>query len=69
MGDVIDSSQYQLAEVYWDRVILRNNSGATRELPFKGIENGLNQPIAPLISSGNNVPAVTPTPAPALQPK
>lgn len=64
VGDVIDSSQYQLAEVYWDRVILRHSSGATREILFKGIENGLNQPIAPLISSGNAPAMVAPT-APA----
>ncbi|WP_180111588.1 type II secretion system protein N [Acinetobacter sp. YH12136] len=64
VGDVIDSSQYQLAEVYWDRVILRHSSGATREILFKGIENGLNQPIAPLISSGNAPAMVSPT-APA----
>lgn len=64
VGDVIDSSQYQLAEVYWDRVILRHSSGATREILFKGIENGLNQPIAPLISSGNTPAMVAPT-APA----
>lgn len=64
VGDVIDSSQYQLAEVYWDRVILRHSSGATREILFKGIENGLNQPIAPLISSGNTPAMLAPT-APA----
>ncbi len=34
VGDVIDLSQYQLAEVYWDRVILRHSSGATREVLF-----------------------------------
>ncbi len=28
--------------------------GATREVLFKGIENGLNQPIAPLIPSGQS---------------
>ena len=61
VGDVIDLSQYQLAEVYWDRVILRHSSGATREVLFKGIENGLNQPIAPLIPSGNQAPVTAPT--------
>ncbi len=28
---------------------------------FKGIENGLNQPIAPLIPSGNQAPVTAPT--------
>ncbi|ALH94559.1 type II secretion system protein N [Acinetobacter equi] len=47
VGDVIDGTSYQLAEVYWDRVILINNAGGRRELKFMGIENGLYQPLIP----------------------
>jgi len=63
VGDVIEGSGYQLAEVYWDRVVLRHSSGATREIEFKGIENGLNQPIVPTQSPAapnrNPAPATT----------
>ena len=51
VGETIEGSSYQLAEVYWDKVILRQGNGATRELAFKGIENGLNQPIVPSTSA------------------
>ena len=54
VGDVIDGTSYTLSEVYWDKVFLRSASGAVRELTFKGIENGLNQPIVP---AGVSVPA------------
>ena len=47
VGESIDGSSYTLAEVYWDRAILRSGGGAVRELKFKGIENGLDQPIVP----------------------
>jgi len=45
VGESIDTTSYQLAEVYWDRVVLSQNNGSTRELPFKRMENGLDQPI------------------------
>ncbi|MFD1438542.1 PDZ domain-containing protein [Acinetobacter sp. ANC 4282] len=45
VGESIDTTSYQLAEVYWDRVVLRQNNGTTRELAFKRMENGLDQPI------------------------
>ena len=51
VGDIVEGSSYRVSEVYWDKVILRSQSGAVRELAFKGIENGLNQPIVPLNSS------------------
>lgn len=58
LGDLVEGSSYTLSEVYWDKVILRSQSGAVRELAFKGIENGLNQPIVPLTTpnpqSNNN---------------
>ncbi|MEK5794187.1 PDZ domain-containing protein, partial [Acinetobacter nosocomialis] len=34
-------------EVYWDHVILRQSNGAVQEVRFKGLENGLYQPIVP----------------------
>ena len=55
VGDIVEGSSYRVSEVYWDKVILRSQSGAVRELAFKGIENGLNQPIVPL--NGSNSPA------------
>ncbi|OTG96597.1 general secretion pathway protein [Acinetobacter sp. ANC 4654] len=45
VGENIANTSYQLAQVYWDRVLLRQNNGTTRELKFKGIENGLDQSI------------------------
>ena len=47
VGETIQGSSYQLAEVYWDKVILTQGNGARRELAFQGIENGLDQPIVP----------------------
>ncbi len=62
VGETIGSTSYQLAEVYWDHVILKQGNGATREVKFKGLDNGLYQPIAPVL----NPQAATPqTPAPA----
>ncbi|OTG86823.1 type II secretion system protein N [Acinetobacter sp. ANC 3813] len=47
VGETVEGSSYTLSEVYWDKVFLRSANGAVRELAFKGIENGLNQPIVP----------------------
>ena len=57
VGENIEGSAYYLAEVYWDRAILKNNSGQTRELFFQGIDN-LDQQIVP--------PATAPVAAPAV---
>ena len=54
VGETIGSTSYQLAEVYWDHVILRQGNGATREVKFKGLENGLYQPIAPVLNESMN---------------
>ncbi|WP_343683075.1 type II secretion system protein N [Acinetobacter baylyi] len=51
IGDAVDNSSYQLAEVYWDHVVLRQSNGATREIRFKGMEKGLYQPIVPPASA------------------
>lgn len=45
VGETLSTTAYQLLEVYWDRVVLRQNNGVTRELSFKHIENGLDQSI------------------------
>lgn len=45
VGEAVDNSSYQLSEVYWDHVVLSQPNGTTREIRFKGMENGLYQPI------------------------
>ena len=51
VGENIANSAYQLADVYWDRLVLRQSNGTIRELKFKGIENGLDQTIVPPVTS------------------
>ena len=46
IGQTLEGSSFQLAEVYWDRVVLSQGGGATQELQFSGIEN-LNQSMLP----------------------
>lgn len=59
VGEMLANSGFELAEVYWDRVILRQSTGATQEVLFKGLENGLNQPIVPETSaSSSSMPAM-----------
>ena len=59
VGEMLANSGFELAEVYWDRVILRRSTGATQEVLFKGLENGLNQPIVPETSaSSSSMPAM-----------
>ena len=57
VGENIEGSAYYLSEVYWDRVILKNKTGQTRELFFQGIDN-LDQQIVP--------PATAPVAAPPV---
>ena len=54
VGENIANTSYQLAEVYWDRVLLRQNNGTTRELKFKGIENGLDQSIVQPVANASS---------------
>ncbi|ENW06387.1 type II secretion system protein N [Acinetobacter beijerinckii] len=65
VGENVGSTSYQLAEVYWDHVVLKQGNGATREVKFKGLENGLYQPITPVLNNENNVPSQTQAPTPA----
>lgn len=44
VGERLGDTGYELSEVYWDHVIIRQPSGAMQKLNFKGLENGLNQP-------------------------
>ncbi|NNP77869.1 general secretion pathway protein [Acinetobacter sp. Ac_3412] len=62
VGETVGSTSYQLAEVYWDHVILKQGNGATREVKFKGLDKGLYQPIAPVLNSANNVQPQTVAP-------
>ena len=57
VGEMLGNSSFELAEVYWDRVILRRATGATQEVLFKGLENGLNQPIVPETPASNTMSA------------
>lgn len=41
VGEMLANSGFELAEVYWDRVILRRSTGATQEVLFKGLEKWL----------------------------
>ena len=55
VGESINTTAYQLAEVYWDRVVLRQSNCTTRELPFKRMENGLDQAIVqPVVTAPNS---------------
>lgn len=45
VGETIEGSSYQLAEVSWDQVVLRQNNGSTRILAFQGMENGLDHSL------------------------
>ena len=53
VGQMIGDSSYQLAEVYWDRVILKQSNGATKELTFTGLET-LNQPMDSVIGGNSS---------------
>ena len=57
VGETIGSTSYQLAEVYWDHVVLSQGNGSTRELQFKGLPNGLYQPMTPDASQQSATPS------------
>lgn len=54
VGETLGDTGYELSEVYWDHVILRQPSGVTQTLNFKGLENGLNQPYPSQNQASNN---------------
>ncbi|QIO10051.1 type II secretion system protein N [Acinetobacter lanii] len=53
VGETLDNTGYQLAEVYWDKVILRQNNGEQKVLEFSGLEN-LYQPLGPDAAQNSN---------------
>ncbi|OJU53069.1 putative general secretion pathway protein [Acinetobacter proteolyticus] len=63
VGETVGSTSYQLAEVYWDHVVLKQGNGATREVKFKGLDKGLYQPIDPVLNNTNNVPPTAAAPS------
>lgn len=68
VGQNIENSGYELSEVYWDRVVLRQASGATRELKFNSLGN-LYQPLEPSQSAANDVaPVQVPSATPETSP-
>lgn len=52
VGQKLDDSPYHLSEVYWDKVILKTDSGAVKELKFAGLAT-LNQNLADPKSTAN----------------
>ncbi|WP_312970438.1 type II secretion system protein N [Acinetobacter gerneri] len=52
VGQKLDDSPYHLSEVYWDKVILKTDSGAVKELKFAGLAT-LNQNLADPNSTAN----------------
>lgn len=57
VGETLAGTAFQLAEVYWDHVVLRDAAGQTREVAFNRIANGLDQPIVP--PAGTSLPPAT----------
>lgn len=60
VGEYIADTQYQLAEVYWDKVILRSANGADEILKINALENlnqdlSLNQKANPAAASIPNI--------------
>ncbi len=64
VGQMIEGSSYQLSEVYWDYVVLRQSNGATKELKFTRIDN-LYQPLGPESAAQQPMLSTTPAQAPA----
>lgn len=61
VGEKIEGSSYELSDVYWDHVVLRNASGATREVKFQGIAN-LYEPTKLNNQTGSSTAPVSQTP-------
>ena len=64
IGQMIEGSSFQLAEVHWNHVVLKQSNGGSRELKFSGIEN-LYQPLQP--EQTNTAPSSSSTPPPQAQ--
>lgn len=57
VGESLGNTGFTLSEVYWDRVVIRQSSGASKEIFFKGLEHGLNQPWQGNEQANNHRPA------------
>ncbi|MFW1754138.1 type II secretion system protein N [Acinetobacter wanghuae] len=66
VGERLGDTGYELSEVYWDHVIIRQPSGAMQKLNFKGLENGLNQPY-PIKDQPSSQPSSTSNQAPQTE--
>lgn len=66
VGERLGDTGYELSEVYWDHVIIRQPSGAMQKLNFKGLENGLNQPY-PVKDQPSSQPSAASNQAPQTE--
>lgn len=66
VGERLGDTGYELSEVYWDHVIIRQHSGAIQKLNFKGLENGLNQPY-PVKDQPSSQPSAASTQTPETE--
>ncbi len=66
VGERLGDTGYELSEVYWDHVIIRQPSGAIQKLNFKGLENGLNQPY-PVKDQPSSQPSAASNQAPQTE--
>ena len=57
VGQSIEGSPYQLAEVYWDHIILKQSNGSTRELKFKRIETLNQQMVQTQSNNADSMPS------------
>lgn len=62
VGQKLEDTSYMLSEVYWDKVILRTDSGASKELKFTGLET-LNQNLSAPKAGAVSVPQATALPS------
>lgn len=63
VGQMIGDSSYQLAEVYWDHVVLKQGNGGTKELKFARLET-LDQPMEPVAGGVAGTSSTTNTSSP-----
>ena len=66
VGERLGDTGYELSEVYWDHVIIRQPSGAIQKLNFKGLENGINQPY-PVKDQPSSQPSAASTQTPETE--
>lgn len=63
IGQLVDGTAYRLAAVYWDNVVLKNNSGSTKVLKFSGITDLYQpQPNQETLTQSSNPPPIVAEP-------